>query len=79
MRIQRRFVWSDERADEYEEILSPSVARLVTHSGKPFYLRHWDIRYAAGAPRVTDAVYDEWIHDGKARTTPTPFIRPRLG
>lgn len=61
MRIQRQFVWSDDRADEYEELLSPTVDHLVTHGGTPFYLRHWDIRYGPGAPRVTDAVYDEWV------------------
>ena len=68
MRIQRRFVWSDQRADEHEEVLSPTVDRLVMHGGVPFHLRHWDIRYGAGEPRVTEAVYDEAIH-GEARAT----------
>jgi hypothetical protein len=49
MRITRRFVWGDNRADEYEEILSPTVDRLVTRGGTPFYLRHWEIRYAPGS------------------------------
>ena len=68
MRILRRFVWRDDKADVYEEILSPTVDRLVMHGGTAFHLRHWDIRYGAGKPRVTEAVYDEAIHS-KARAT----------
>ena len=66
MRIQRRFVWSGERADEYEELLSPAVDRHLSHDGVPFQLRHWDMRYLGGKPRITEAVYDEAVH-GKVR------------
>jgi hypothetical protein len=61
MRITRRFVWSDNWVDEYEEILSPTVDRLVRRGGTRFYLRHWDVRYAPGKPRVTEAVYEQWV------------------
>jgi hypothetical protein len=59
MRIQRRFVWSDERADDYEELLSPGVDRHLIHDGVPFRLRHWDMRYVGGKPRITEAVYEQ--------------------
>ena len=59
MRIQRRFVWGDERADEYEELLAPAVDRFLNHDGVPFDLRLWYLRYRAGKPRLTQAVYEE--------------------
>jgi len=61
MRIQRRFVWSEERADDYEELLAAGVDRHLVHDGVPFHLRHWDMRYLGGKPRVTEAVYDEAV------------------
>jgi hypothetical protein len=61
MRIQRRFVWSDERADEYEELLAPAVDRRLSHDGVPFELRLWYLRYRAGKPHLTEAVYGEAV------------------
>ena len=61
MRIQRRFVWSDERADEYQELLSPSIDRHLVHDGVTFHLRHWDIRIPPGKRGLTEAVYDEAV------------------
>lgn len=61
MRIQRRFVWSDERADEYQELLSPSIDRHLVHDGVHFHLRHWDIRTPPGKRGLTEAVYDEAV------------------
>jgi len=61
MRIQRRFVWSDERADDYEELLSPSIDRHLIHDAVQFDLRHSDIRSRPGKPLLTEAVYDEAV------------------
>lgn len=61
MRIQRRFVWSDDRADEYEELLAPAVDHYLRHDEVPFDLRHWYLRYRAGKPQLTAAVYEEAV------------------
>jgi hypothetical protein len=61
MRIQRRFVWDDDRADEYEELLAPAVDRCLSHDGVPFDLRLWYLRYRAGKPHLTEAIYDEAV------------------
>jgi hypothetical protein len=59
VRIARTFVWRDDRADEHDEILSGELTHRVFHEGSWFELRGWDVRYRSGAPRVTEAVYDE--------------------
>jgi hypothetical protein len=59
MQVERRFVWSDDRADDHDEIRSAEVSRLVLHHGVWFQLRSWDVRYAGGEARVTEAIYDE--------------------
>ena len=61
MRIQRRFVWSDERTDDYEELLSPSIERHLIHDAVQFDLRHSDIRTPPGKRGLTEAVYDEAV------------------
>jgi hypothetical protein len=60
VRIVRTFVWRGDRADDHDEILSgEEIAQRVLHRGAWFELRGWDVRYRSGAPRVTEAVYDE--------------------
>ena len=61
MRIARVFVWSDDRPDDHDEIRSIDIPPRVTHAGVLFELRTWDIRYAPGQERVTDAFYDEVV------------------
>ena len=36
MRIERVFVWSDDRPDDRDEIRSPEIAHHVTHEGRRF-------------------------------------------
>jgi hypothetical protein len=55
----RTFVWRDDRVDDRDEIRSAQIAERVLHGGAWFDLRGWDIRYRSGAPRVTEAIYDE--------------------
>ena len=59
MRIARVFVWSGNRRDNRDEILATHIPHHVTYEGTRFTLRTWDVRYAAGAKRLTDATYDE--------------------
>ena len=59
MRIARLFVWSGNRRDDRDEVLSTHIPHHVTHEGARFTLRTWDVRYPAGAKRLTDATYDE--------------------
>ena len=62
MRIVRTFVWRGDRADDHDEIISGKIAPRVLHEGAWFQLRGWDVRYRSGAPRVTEAIYDEAKH-----------------
>ena len=55
MRIARLFVWSGNRRDDRDEVLSTHIPHHVTHEGARFTLRTWDVRYPAGAKRLTDA------------------------
>jgi hypothetical protein len=59
LRIARLFSWNDDRPDEHDEISSVDIAPHVTHAGRLFKLRTWDIRYPQGEERITDAFYDE--------------------
>lgn len=59
MRIVRTFVWRDGRADDRDEIRSPTIDHFVAHRGELFELRSWKIRYPPGERRVTEVLYDE--------------------
>jgi hypothetical protein len=59
MRIARVFAWADERPVDRDEIRALEIAEHVTYQGTLFELRTWDIRYAQGQERITDAFYDE--------------------
>jgi hypothetical protein len=59
MRIERTFIWRDERPDEHEELRADGVDHLVRRDGSLFTLRRWDVRYRPGQRRVTEAIYDE--------------------
>lgn len=61
MRIARVFEWSDQRADDHDEIRSLDIASHVTHEGTLFALRTWDIRFPQGQERITDAFYGEVV------------------
>ena len=39
----------------------------MTHEGVHFTLRSWDIRYAQGQERITDAIYDEVVEETELR------------
>ena len=45
--------------DDRDEIRSPEIPHHVTHNGRRFELRTWDVRYPQGQERITDAFYDE--------------------
>jgi hypothetical protein len=59
MRIAQVFVWSDNRPDDHDKVVAQFIAPQVLHKGARFTLRGWDLRYSSGAPRITDAIYDE--------------------
>jgi len=59
MRIAQVFVWSDNRPDDHDKVVAELIPRQVLHMGVRFTLRSWDLRYSSGAPRITDATYDE--------------------
>ncbi len=70
MRIARKFVWSDGRPDDHDEIVSASVDHRVTHEGVSFELHDWDIRYRAGKRRLTEAIYNEFHQRAPVSSAP---------